>query len=85
MEQSPCNLEHTLELPVRLASRLKGRRDLAALLTQLREHRTLRNVAVWCSQQKPAREVVSVVAQDEFSQDLVVRFDSDLYLAYDST
>ena len=49
------------------------------------EHHTLERVLDWCQAQHPPQWIEAIVAQDEFSSDVIVRFDPQLYLAYDTT
>jgi hypothetical protein len=48
-------------------------------------HHTLEKVLDWCQAQHPPQWVEAIVAQDEFTSDVVVRFDHQLYFVYDTT
>jgi predicted ATPase len=39
----------------------------------------------WCQRQNPPQWVEDIVTQDEFTLDIVVRFDTQHYLVYDTT
>jgi hypothetical protein len=52
--------------------------QLAALRTLLASHHTLEDVARW-------RIACEVIAQDEYSLDVVVAWDDALFLVYDTT
>jgi len=56
---------------------------LAALQEQIADHRTLEAVVRWGLALGHA--IADVVAQDEYSQDVVLRLAGDLYLVYDAT
>jgi hypothetical protein len=47
--------------------------------------RTLDEVLRWGLAKTPPAQVVEVIAQDEFSVDVVLRLEDDCYLAFDST
>ncbi len=48
-------------------------------------HATLQQVARWAFTSDPPREIVDVVTQDEFTNDVIVRWDDTLVLVYDCT
>ena len=48
-------------------------------------HHTLELVLDWLQGQTPPRWVDEIIAQDEFTSDVIVRFDAGLYLVYDVT
>ncbi len=47
--------------------------------------RTLGDVLAWGQSQAPPRMPVEIVTQDEYTHDVVVHWDANLYLAYDIT
>ena len=49
------------------------------------DHHTLEQLLDWCQAQHPPQWIEAIVAQDEFTSDVIVRFDQRLYLAYDTT
>jgi hypothetical protein len=57
----------------------------AALERIVGEHHTLERVLDWCQAQRPPQWIEAIVAQDEFASDVVVRFDQQHYLVYDTT
>jgi len=50
-----------------------------------RRHRTLDEVVRWGLSQTPQRLVTKVVVQDEYTHDVVLRWDEGVYLVYDTT
>lgn len=48
-------------------------------------HTTLEHVLRWSFGFDPPRPILNVVAQDEFTNDVVLRWDDDLVLVYDCT
>jgi hypothetical protein len=48
-------------------------------------HAALDDVLAWARAADPARDFDQVVTQDEFTHDVVVRYDSTAYLVYDAT
>ena len=55
------------------------------LLDEVRRLDTLRAVLAWAFGQRPAAEPVTVVAQDEFTHDVVFRVASGPYVVFDTT
>jgi hypothetical protein len=51
----------------------------------LGERRTLAEVLAWAREQSPPREVVEIVTQDEYTHDVVVPFEGDCFLVFDTT
>ena len=39
----------------------------------------------WAFARKPAAQLVNVVTQDEFTHDIVIRVDEDVFLNFDTT
>jgi hypothetical protein len=57
----------------------------AAIEDSVGEHHTLERVLDWCQAQYSPQWIEAIVAQDEFSSDVIVRFDQQLYVVYDTT
>jgi hypothetical protein len=76
----------TLELP--FVDRVGLAADRAAALRREASHRSLDLVVAW-SFTLPSvgqgRALVDVVKQDEYTQDVIVRYADDVYLVYDCT
>ena len=51
----------------------------------LQRHATMQDVLDWCRAQSPPRDIASVVAQDEFTHDVVVPLRDGLFAVYDTT
>ena len=51
----------------------------------LRERWTLADVLQWAREQVPARQVVEIVTQDEYTHDVILPFDGSHFLAFDAT
>ena len=49
------------------------------------ELRTLEEVLAWAHAQRPPCELVEVIAQDEFTHDVVVRRPDGTYVVFDTT
>jgi len=47
--------------------------------------KTLEDVVRWGLSQRPARLIESVVVQDEYTHDVVLRWAEGVYLVYDTT
>ena len=58
---------------------------LPQLEPALREQRTLADVLAWGRSHQPARTVTEIVTQDEYTHDVVVKYDEQVYLAFDTT
>ena len=56
----------------------------AAIEDIVGEHQTLERVLDWCQAQHPPQWIETIVAQDEFSSDVIVRFHQEHYLVYDT-
>ena len=52
---------------------------------QLRAQRTLGDVLSWARAQSPPRSVTEIVAQDEYTHDVVVELGAPYYLVFDTT
>jgi len=51
----------------------------------LRDRSTLADVLHWAREQVPARHVVEIITQDEYTHDVVLPFDGSHFLAFDAT
>jgi hypothetical protein len=51
----------------------------------LREQRTLADVLRWGRAQSPPYAVIEIITQDEYTQDVVVPFEGEHFLAFDAT
>ena len=58
---------------------------LAAIRAFVEPQRTLHDVVTAGLASRPERSVRAVVVQDEYTHDVVVRWDDDTYLVYDTT
>ena len=58
---------------------------VARASASLRERFTLADVLQWAREQQPARQVVEIVTQDEYTHDVVLPFDGSHFLAFDAT
>ena len=58
---------------------------LRAIARTVERHAGLDDVLAWARASDPAKGFDQVVTQDEFTHDVVVRYDSTLYLVYDAT
>lgn len=48
-------------------------------------HKTLEHIMTWGFEQQPPKIVVEMISQDEFSIDVILQYDTDLYLVYGVT
>jgi hypothetical protein len=64
------------QLPANLVTRLD---------TALREQRTLGDVLTWARAQRPPRTVTEIVTQDEYTHDVIMAVEEDVYLVFDTT
>jgi hypothetical protein len=55
------------------------------ILSEVESFRTLEQVMHWAFARKPPAELQSVVTQDEFTHDVVIRVAPDAFLAFDTT
>jgi hypothetical protein len=60
-------------------------RDLTRFRIALRELRNLGAVLGWLRAQDPPRTVLDIVTQDEYTHDVIVRWDDRLVLVFDAT
>ena len=61
------------------------RERLAAFAGTLGDQRTLGDVLAWLRAQTPPRSVAEIVTQDEYTHDVVARWDDELWLVFDTT
>jgi hypothetical protein len=60
--------------------------DLTGRLgAELRALRTLGDVLSWGRRQQPKREVAEIVTQDEYTHDVIVGWDANVWLVFDTT
>ena len=52
---------------------------------EARSFHTLEQVLQWAFKRNPPADVFMVVTQDEFTHDVVLKLDSDLFLVFDTT
>lgn len=57
----------------------------AELLNEVEPYRTLEEVMRWAFARKPPAELAGVVAQDEFTHDVVLKAAADVFLVFDTT
>ena len=55
------------------------------ILNEVRPFRTLEEVLRWGLAKKPPAELVTVVAQDEYTHDVVFRITEGIFLVFDTT
>jgi len=55
------------------------------LAAELRGQHTLADVLAWGRAQVPPRPVTEILTQDEYTHDVVVAYDADVYLVFDTT
>ena len=55
------------------------------LTSELRTQRTLADVLAWGRAQIPPRPVTEILTQDEYTHDVIVAFEEDVYLVFDTT
>lgn len=59
--------------------------ELARLDREVAAHHTLGHLVRWCAEQRPQRNIVEIVTQDEYTHDVVVPYRDELHLVYDTT
>jgi len=59
--------------------------EFARLDANLTAQRSVRHVLDWLSRHEPPLRMEDMVTQDEFSHDILVPYEKQLYLVYDST
>jgi len=55
------------------------------ILSEVEPYRTLEEVMRWALARKPAAEFAGVVAQDEFTHDVILKTAEDVFLVFDTT
>ena len=59
--------------------------DHARLASLVATHSTLEAVLTWSRTASPPRKIAELITQDEYTHDVVLPFEGDLYLVYDTT
>lgn len=80
--ESSCAIPERREVEWRTEVTAEVRADIEVLFAG---QKTLEDVVRWGLSQRPPRLVESVVVQDEYTHDVVVRHAPGVYLVYDST
>jgi len=57
--------------------------ELHAIETLVNRHKTLDKIVMWSATH--GYQIAAMLAQDEFSHDIVIAYEHGLYLAYDAT
>ena len=55
------------------------------ILSEVESFRTLGDVMEWAVARRPPAELFTVITQDEFTHDIVIRVEDDLFLNFDTT
>ena len=55
----------------------------AELASAIADHQMLHEVVAWMARVEPQPEIVRIVEQDEYSLDVVLRLEDDIWLVYD--
>jgi hypothetical protein len=55
------------------------------VLNEVNAFRTLEQVINWAFARTPAAKLIDVIAQDEFTNDVVIVVDEETYLSFDTT
>lgn len=58
---------------------------VAHIEPMLREQRTLGDVLAWARSEEPPRAVTEIITQDEYTHDVVVKYEEQVYLVFDTT
>ena len=58
---------------------------LTTILDEARKFHSLQEALRWASAKEPPLVIASVVAQDEFSHDVIFRVNEDIFLVFDTT
>jgi hypothetical protein len=56
-----------------------------AILKEVERFRTLEEVLRWALAKTPPAAIVQVIAQDEFTADVVLHIEENIFLVFDST
>lgn len=59
--------------------------ELDALSSELSSLSTLADVIMWGLGRAPERTIIDVVVQDEYTHDVIMDWDGDLHLVFDTT
>lgn len=57
----------------------------ADILAEVTSFRILEDVMHWAFGRKPPAQLLSVVAQDEFTHDVVIQVSAEVFLVFDTT
>jgi hypothetical protein len=57
----------------------------ARIISEVESFRTLEAVMQWAFARKPPAELFTVVTQDEFTHDVVIRVSPGIFLLFDTT
>ena len=57
----------------------------ATVISEVESFRTLEAVMQWAYGRKPPAELFTVVTQDEFTHDVVIRVSPEIFLVFDTT
>ena len=55
------------------------------LAAELRSQRTLGDVLGWARRQQPTRDVAEIVTHDEYTHDVIIAWERDVWLVFDTT
>jgi hypothetical protein len=55
------------------------------IITEVESFRTLEQAMLWAFSRTPPAHLVSVVTQDEFTHDVLIRVSADTFLVFDTT
>lgn len=72
------------QLHVANASGLPAER-FERVAASLRHHTSLQSVLEWCRAQSPPKDLSAVVVQDEYTHDIVLELEGELFAVYDAT
>jgi hypothetical protein len=56
-----------------------------AILKEVEAFRTLDEVLRWALAKTPPAQVATVIGQDEFTADVIIRLEENIFLSFDST
>ena len=60
-------------------------RTVERLTVELRHQRTLADVLSWGRAQTPPRSVTEILTQDEYTHDVLIAYETEVYLVFDTT
>jgi hypothetical protein len=55
------------------------------ILSEVEQFRTLEQALQWAFVQEPRGELIDVVAQDEYTHDVIIRMTPEVFLVFDTT